>query len=33
MTKRELEHSAGSWQLILHGMKAFLEGTSVVPIR
>ena len=33
MTKRELEHSEGSWRLILHGMKALLEGTSVVPIR
>ena len=32
-TKRELEHSEGSWRLVLHGMKALLEGTSVVPVR
>ena len=33
MTKRELEHSQGSWRMVLHGMKALLEGTSVMPIR
>jgi uncharacterized protein YndB with AHSA1/START domain len=32
-TERELEHSEGSWRMVLHGMKALLEGTSVVPIR
>jgi len=33
MNKRELEHSEGSWRMVLHGMKALLEGTSVVPMR
>ena len=33
MTQRELEHSQGSWRMVLHGMKALLEGTSVVPMR
>src|SRR3982074_3525832 len=32
-TRRELEHSKGSWRMALHGMKALLEGTSVVPMR
>jgi uncharacterized protein YndB with AHSA1/START domain len=32
-TKRELDHSEGSWRMVLHGMKALLEGTSVVPNR
>jgi uncharacterized protein YndB with AHSA1/START domain len=32
-TKRELEHSEGSWRMVLHGMKALLEGTQVVPTR
>jgi len=32
-TRRELEHSEGSWRMVLHGMKALLEGTSVVPMR
>jgi uncharacterized protein YndB with AHSA1/START domain len=31
--KREFEHSEGSWRMVLHGMKALLEGTSVVPMR
>ena len=31
--KRELEHSEGGWRMALHGMKALLEGTSVVPLR
>jgi uncharacterized protein YndB with AHSA1/START domain len=33
MNKRELEHSEGSWRMVLHGMKALLEGTSVVAMR
>ena len=33
MNPRELEHSEGSWRMVLHGMKALLEGTSVVPMR
>jgi len=33
ITKWELEHSEGSWRMVLHGMKALLEGTSVVPLR
>jgi len=33
MNPRELEHSEGSWRMLLHGMKALLEGTSVVPMR
>jgi len=33
MNTRELEHSEGSWRMVLHGMKALLEGTSVVPMR
>jgi len=33
MNARELEHSEGSWRMVLHGMKALLEGTSVVPMR
>jgi uncharacterized protein YndB with AHSA1/START domain len=32
-TRRELEHSEGSWRMVLHGMKALLEGTSVAPLR
>ena len=32
-TRREFEHSEGSWRMVLHGMKALLEGTSVVPAR
>jgi len=28
-TRRELEHSEGSWRMVLNGMKALLEGTSV----
>jgi uncharacterized protein YndB with AHSA1/START domain len=32
-TRRELEHSEGSWRMVLHGVKALLEGTSVVPMR
>ena len=32
-TRRELEHSEGSWRMVLNGMKALLEGTSVVPMR
>jgi len=32
-TRRELEHSEGSWRMVLHGMKALLEGTQVVPTR
>ena len=32
-TRRELEHSEGSWRMVLHGMKALLEGTQVVPMR
>ena len=28
-TKREFEHSEGSWRMVLHGMKALLEGTSI----
>ena len=28
-TKRELEHSEGSWRMVLNGMKALLEGTRV----
>jgi uncharacterized protein YndB with AHSA1/START domain len=32
-TKREFDHSEGSWQMVLHGMKALLEGTQVVPMR
>jgi uncharacterized protein YndB with AHSA1/START domain len=32
-TRRQLEHSAGSWRMVLHGMKALLEGTSVLPLR
>lgn len=32
-SQRELEHSEGSWRMVLHGMKALLEGTSVVPMR
>jgi uncharacterized protein YndB with AHSA1/START domain len=28
-TKREFEHSEGSWRLVLHGMKALLERTSI----
>jgi len=32
-TQRELAHSEGSWRMVLHGMKALLEGTSVVPMR
>jgi uncharacterized protein YndB with AHSA1/START domain len=31
-TERELEHSEGSWRMVLHGMRALLEGTSVVPM-
>ena len=27
--KREFEHSAGSWRMVLNGMKALLEGTRV----
>ena len=27
--KRELEHSEGSWRMVLNGMKALLEGTRV----
>ena len=30
---REFEHSAGSWRMVLNGMKALVEGTSVVPVR
>ena len=30
--RRELEHSEGSWRMVLHGMKALLEGTSVAPM-
>jgi hypothetical protein len=30
---REFEHSEGSWRMVLNGMKALLEGTSVVPMR
>jgi uncharacterized protein YndB with AHSA1/START domain len=26
--QREFEHSEGSWRMLLHGMKALLEGTS-----
>jgi uncharacterized protein YndB with AHSA1/START domain len=33
MNKRELEHSEGSWRMVLHGMKALLEGTSVARMR
>ena len=33
MNARELEHSEGSWRMVLHGMKALLEGTSVTPMR
>ena len=33
LNTRELEHSEGSWRMVLHGMKALLEGTSVVPMR
>jgi|SRR2546423_14496591 len=33
MNPRELEHSEGSWRMVLHGMKALLEGTSVTPMR
>jgi hypothetical protein len=32
-TKQELEHSEGSWRMVLNGMKALLEGTSVVSMR
>ena len=32
-TRREFEHSEGSWRMVLHGMKALLEGTAVVPAR
>ena len=32
-TRRELEHSEGSWRMVLNGMKALLEGTSLVPMR
>ena len=28
---REFEHSEGSWRMVLHGMKALVEGTSVAP--
>jgi len=31
--RREFEHSEGSWRMMLHGMKALLEGTTVVPMR
>ena len=30
--RRELEHSEGSWRMVLHGMKALLEGTSVATM-
>jgi uncharacterized protein YndB with AHSA1/START domain len=33
MNKRELDHSEGSWRMVLHGLKALLEGTSVAPMR
>jgi hypothetical protein len=33
LNQRELERSEGSWRMVLHGMKALLEGTSVVPMR
>jgi uncharacterized protein YndB with AHSA1/START domain len=33
MNRRELEHSEGSWRMVLHGMKALLEGTSAAPMR
>ena len=32
-SQRDLEHSEGSWRMVLHGMKALLEGTSVMPMR
>ena len=32
-TRRELEHSEGSWRMVLNGMKALLEGTSVMLMR
>ena len=28
-TRRELEHSEGSWRMVLNGMKALLEGARV----
>jgi uncharacterized protein YndB with AHSA1/START domain len=28
---REFEHSEGSWRMVLNGMKALVEGTSVAP--
>jgi uncharacterized protein YndB with AHSA1/START domain len=31
--RKELEHSEGSWRMVLHGMKALLEGRLVVPMR
>jgi uncharacterized protein YndB with AHSA1/START domain len=33
VSKRELEHSEGSWRMVLQGMKALLEGTSVTRMR
>jgi len=33
MNNRELDHSEGSWRMVLHGLKALLEGTSVAPRR
>ena len=27
ITEKEFEHSAGSWRMVLNGMKALLEGT------
>ncbi len=32
-TRREFEHSEGSWRMVLHGMKALLEGKAVEPAR
>jgi len=32
-TRRELEHSEGSGRMVLNGMKALLEGTSVMLMR
>jgi len=32
-TRRELEHSEGSWRMVLNVMKALLEGRSVMPMR
>jgi hypothetical protein len=28
---REFEHSEGSWRMVLNGLKALVEGTSVAP--